>query len=104
MDDPPIDDLLRPSDFAYYRAIPLVPGRLPRRDTPEALRKSADKAHDNLRAVVRENDRLRLALLKMHRRQKWGLRGFTALLGFTWSVMGWIVKLVLPCVLKAMAK
>ena len=100
----PIPDLLRPSDYEYYRA-QLLPGeRLPPRDTNAALRRSLDKAHDNLRMVVRENDRLRLALLKMHARQKWLLRAFIVLMGVTWSALGGVVKFLLPYAIRGMAK
>lgn len=99
-----IPELLRPSDYEYYKAVPLPYGMLPRRDTPEALRKSLDKAHDNLRATVRENDRLRLALLTMHRRQKWGLRIFIALQALSWSALGGVIKWLIPYAVQGMAK
>lgn len=100
-----IPELLQPSDYQYYHAIPMSPGLPPpRRDTIEALKKSLDKAHDNLRMAVRQNDHLRLALLKMHRQQKWLLKIFIALMLCTWSVLGSLLKFLLPYAIHGLAK
>lgn len=105
MSDSDIPELLRPSDYAYYTAIPSHPRAIwPDRDTVPALRKSLDKAHDNLRHLVSENDRLRSAVFKLHRRIRWLLKVFIALMLVTWSAFAGIVKFLLPYAIQGMQR
>lgn len=99
-----IPDLLKPSDYEFYRAEPKPANGWPDRDSPKALLKSLDKAHDNLHHALRVNDRLRLALLELHKRQRWQLRIFIALMAATWSALGWVFNLLVPYAIHGMTK
>jgi hypothetical protein len=101
---PKILELLEPSGYEFYRKEPKPATGWPERDTPKALLKSLDKAHDNLSHALRENDRLRLALIELHRRQRWQLRVFIALTAATWSALGWVFNLLIPYAIHGMAK
>ena len=101
----PIDELLRPSDYEYYR--PMTPrprAGWPRRDSLQDCRKSLDKAHENLRHLVRENDRLRAALLEIKERQRWTLKVFIALFTGSWGLFAAVLKLFLPALLRGLVK
>jgi hypothetical protein len=100
-----IPELLRPSDFEYYRPMPQRPrSGWPRRDSLLDCRKSLDKAHENLRHLVRENDRLRAALIKMHERQRWIVKVSIALFTGSWGLFAAVLKLFLPALLRSIAK
>lgn len=99
-----IPDLLRPSDHEYYRPTQRPISGWPERDSPHALRKSLDKAHDNLHHAIRDNDRLRAALLKVAGRQKWQLKVFIVLMGITWSGIGWILNVLIQFVMHGLAR
>lgn len=100
----PIPELLKPTDYEFYRAEPKPAGGWPDRANPKALLKSLDKAHDNLHHALRENDRLRLALLGLHRIQRWQLRIFIALMAATWTALGWALNFLIPYAVHGMAK
>lgn len=74
------------------------------RTTPETLLKSLDKAHDNLHHALRENDRLRLALLELHRSQRWQLKIFIALMAAVWTAHGWALNFLIPYAVHGMSK
>jgi hypothetical protein len=92
----PDSDIVPPREYEFYQQQPRPPQGWPPRDSPHALRRSLDKAHDNLKRVVRENDQLRSALGKLHRRQRLQFKLFSAAMGLTWTVMGWLLHLLLP--------
>lgn len=99
-----IRELLKPTDFEFYVKRPKPAGRTPQRDSPEQLLKALNKAHGNIRQLVTENDRIRLASLKLDARQRLQLKIFLALMGVTWSVVGWALKLLIPYAIHGMAK
>jgi hypothetical protein len=99
-----IAELLSESDYQPYVARPCPPGGWPNRDSLPTLRKSLDKAHDNLRHALRENDRLRAALLALHQRQRWQLRIFLTVMGITWTALGWALNLLIPYAIHGMAR
>jgi nitrate/nitrite-specific signal transduction histidine kinase len=79
-------------------------GGWPDRENPKALRKSLDKAHDNLGQVVRENDRLRKALIMFSQRQTLWIKIVISALGVlaasVCSILGWLI----PYAIRGMAK
>lgn len=102
-----VGQLLEPPSHQYYRQIDKPEGGWPKRDTAKALADSLTKSHDNIKALVHENDRLRKAGLVMDARQrwmlKWGKRILWAIgivLGGTWTVLAYMV----PYAVKGMAK
>jgi hypothetical protein len=100
----PIPDLLKPTDYEFYRQVPMPKGGWPDRENPKALRKSLDKAHDNLGQVVRENDRLRKALIMFSQRQTLWIKIVISALGVlaasVCSILGWLI----PYAIRGMAK
>lgn len=100
----PIPDLLKPSDYEFYRKLPMPEGGWPDRETTKALRKSDDIAHDNIKQLVRENDRLRAALIDLHRKQRRWIKilltCFVTLAGAVASLFAWLI----PFAVKGMAK
>lgn len=101
---PELKELLKPSKHKYYEQIPMPPRGWPERETPEALRKSLDKCHDIQHAVLRENDRLRKVVLDLYEAQRWLLKLFIALMLGTWTVMGGVLKWLIPYAIRGMAK
>lgn len=106
-----ISDLLRPPDYTPYVELPKPPEGWPPRDSLPALRKSLDKAHDNLKHVVRENDRLRAASLALYqekmrsdRRHKWQLRILYTLIGLTWAAIWGLLQWLIPYAIHGMAR
>lgn len=97
-------ELLAPSGYEPYVARPCPPEGWTSRDSLPAVRKSLDKAHDNLRHALRENDRLRAALLALHQRQRWQVKIFLAVLGITWTVLGWALRLLIPYAIHGMSR
>jgi len=102
--DSSLPELLAPSDYQPYVALPRPPQGWPDRDSPKALRKSLDKAHDNLHHSIRDNDRLRRALIELHARQRWQLKIFLALMGLTWTALGWALNLLIPYAIHGMSR
>lgn len=98
----PIPDLLKPS--AFYRELPMPSDGWPDRETPRALRKSLDKAHDNLKLMLKENHTLRGALIDLHRKQRRWIKilltCFVTLAGAVASLFAWLI----PFAVKGMAK
>jgi hypothetical protein len=92
----PNSEIVPPRECEFYEQQPRPPQGWPSRESPHALRRSLDKAHDNLKRVVRENDQLRAALGKLHRRQRLQFKLFSSAMGFTWAVMAWLLHLLLP--------
>jgi hypothetical protein len=105
-----ITELLEPSDFEFYRPgqkpSPVsVPGYKPqRRDSPEQLLKALNVAHNNIRQLVTEKDQLKSASLKLHQTQKLQLKLFLAAMGVTWTIVGWVLKFLIPYAVHGMAK
>ena len=80
----------------FYRHVPPPPGGYPPRDTPEAMLKALNGAHDRIEKLVRVNDVLRrdfaetIGILKGERKwRKWMLRTLVP------TLLGIIVKLAL---------
>lgn len=101
---PEILRLLEPSEYEFYRQLDKPPEGWPPRNTLEALEKSDNKAHDNARMLVRENDKLRAALIKLHKSGRFHLRIFILAMCLTWSALGWMLSLLIPYAVHGMAK
>jgi len=101
---PDIPELLRPSDAEFYHQIPKPKEGWPDRDNPAALRKSLDLAHDNLKVLVAENDRLRAALLTLHRKLRFWIRVSVTALGILGSAMAGLLGWLIPYAVKGMAR
>jgi hypothetical protein len=101
-----LSELLQPSGFEFYRseAMPHEGAPLKRRDSPEALLKSLNTAHNNTRQLITENDHLRAGLLQLHKVQRRQLKIFLALMGLTWTTVGWVLKFLIPYAIHGMAK
>jgi len=94
---PDLEELLRPDSHVYYRQEEMPDQGWPDRDSPQAVRKALDCAHDNMKALVRENDRLRRVLIESQRRHRRQLG--TIWTGFI-GLMAWLV----PFAVKGMAR
>jgi hypothetical protein len=95
-----LDEFLKPPDYEFYRREDMPPEGWPDRESQKALRKSCDRVHDNMRVLVRENDRLRAAVIELRRRQRicWAI-SLAAAIGM-FSVFGYL----LPYALHGMAR
>src|ERR1051325_2916283 len=97
-----ISELLEPSDFQFYRPgqkpSPVsVPGYKPqRRDSNEQLLKALNVAHTNIRQLVTENNQIKAGSLQLHKTQKLQLKLFLAAMGVTWTIVGWVLKFLIP--------
>jgi hypothetical protein len=101
-----LSDLLQPSEFEFYRPEPKPPISvpIPRRDSPQALLKALNVAHNNIRQLVSEKDQLKAASLKLYQQQKLQLKIFLAAMGLTWTIVGWLLKFLLPYAVHGMLK
>ena len=105
------EDILRPCDYEFYQQVPQPPQGWPERDSPKALRKSLDKAHDNLNKQRTVNDKLQKQLLDMEEvlvtERNWRKWLITAL-ALTWTswagAVWWLSKVLAPLVLKGLSK
>lgn len=109
----PIPDLLfgkipEPRKLELYRQVPMPPEGWPDGTTPQALKASCDKAHDNLKVVVRDRDRLQHEVIEVRRdaalAQRWQLKIFLSLMGATWAVLGGLLKWLIPFAIRGMTK
>lgn len=99
-----LSDLLQPSELEYYRSQPKPPISVPilRRDSPQALLKALNVAHNNIRQLVSEKDQLKAASLKLYKLQKLQLKLFLAAMGLTWTIVGWLLKFLIPYAIHGM--
>jgi len=105
-----ISDLLQPSDFEFYRpgqkpTPASLPGYKPqRRDSPEQLLKALNVAHNNIRQLVTEKDQLKAASLELYKKQRTLFKIFLWVMGVTWTMVGWLLKFLIPYAVHGMAK
>jgi len=106
----PDDEILRPADYEFYRIVEKwKPPQKPR--TPEQLTADAYKAHDNIKVLVWERDRLQKAVVDLNdeveryrKRQRW-LVGVIVTTWLSWAgVVAWVAKVVAPLVIKGLGK
>jgi len=78
--------------------------------TPEKLAKAGDKAHDNIKLLIRDRDRLQANQLVLNKQnaalldaRKWQ-RIWNLILTAGLGALGWTVKVLIPLALKGMAK
>ena len=103
------EDIVRPCDYEFYQQVPKPPQGWPERDSPKALRKSVDRAHDNFLKQARVNDKLQKQLLEMEdvlkKERKWRKWLISALV-LTWTswagVVWWASKVLAPIVVKGL--
>lgn len=106
----PIPDLLKlakipePRELELYRQVPMPPEGWPDRTTPEALKASDDKAHDNFKLVRADRDRLQRQVIDLYVRLWFLVKLFLGTMVFTWSVLGWALHLLIPYAVRGMAK
>jgi hypothetical protein len=106
----PDDEILRPADYEFYRIVQKWESPRQAR-TPEQLTLDANKAHDNIKVLVMERDRLQEALLavneELEKARKWQ-RWLVSALVLTWTswaaVVWWASKVLAPIVIKGLAK
>jgi len=78
-------------------------GGWPKRDSPEALRLALDKCHDNVRQLLRENDRLRKALLELNQQQTFWVKVLVTASGVLATGVGSIFAWLIPYAIRGMA-
>jgi hypothetical protein len=100
----PDPELLKPSDHEFYHRVPMPDRGWPDRENPRALRQSLDKAHDNVKQLVRENDKMRGALIGLKRQQRKWLKILLACLGVLATAIGSIFGWLIPYAVHGMAK
>ena len=88
----------------YYDQKPPPPGGWPKRTVPTI--KDLDRAHDNLKKLVQEKDRIiEQANAQAHaldRERRWRKSMIAAFIA-TWTTILWILKLLVPYALKGLA-
>lgn len=100
--------VLRPADPEFYSDVPEpIGGWRPRLPTPEVLQRSLDKAHDNIRKLVTQNDEQRSLILRLEDH----IASYKLWLKFAWlaigglvGTIGWIIKFLLPYAIRGMAQ
>ena len=100
------DDVLRPSDWEFYQSLekwsPPPSPEEPR--SPEQLTNDSNRAHDNLKELVVERDRLQRAVLRLTTRCQLLMRVLVASwvlwIGVFWAGIKWAV----PWIVKGMMK
>jgi hypothetical protein len=102
----PADDVLRPSDWEFYQSLekwaPPAEPESPR--SPEELTKDANRAHDNLKELVAERDRLQKAVILLTTRTKWLMRLLVASWVSWIGAFVYIFKWAAPWIVKGMMK
>lgn len=90
----------------FYHQRPQPPGGWQKRNDPDALVESLDKAHDNIKRLIRDNDRMRAdtwALIgELKKQRKYVIAAWGAVLTLGGFVL-WIAKDLGPYVLKGIA-
>jgi hypothetical protein len=98
------NDILRPSDWEFYRHAqrwekhPEVPR------SPEELTKDANIAHDNLKELVAERDRLQKVVLVLNARTVWLVRLVIASNVIWASAFFYVFRWAAPWIVKGMMK
>lgn len=103
-----VPKVLRPADPEFYTDIPEPPGGWrPRLPTPEVIQRSLDKAHDNLRKLVAQNDEQRATIFRLETQistyRLWLKLAWLAIGGLV-ATLGWVIKFLLPYAIHGMAK
>ncbi len=108
------DDILRPSDYEFYRPIEAPPGGFPGYDKPRSttqLQVDLNIAHDRLKQQVRVNDKLLSQIAKLsktlEREKQWRNWLLTALI-LTWTswagAIWWASKVLAPVIVKGLSQ
>ena len=105
----PDDEVLRPADYEFYRIVEKWEAPREVRD-PAQLTLDANKAHDNIKVLVLERDRLQEAVIKLNKsleREKQWRNWLTTALILTWTswagVAWWVTKVLAPVIVKGLS-
>ena len=102
----PDDEILRPADYEFYRIVQKwEPPKTER--SAEQLTLDAYKAHDNIKMLVIERDRLQKAVAILNRsveREKKWRNWITTGLILTWTVIYGVTKVVAPLIIKGLTR
>ena len=98
-----VEELKRDHRRQYYTSLAKW-ARPHRARSPEQLTDDTYAAHDRIKDLVRENDRLRTTVFALDKLVRWLLKASIALLVASWALFATALRFLLPYAIHGMAK